>query len=57
LCRRRIVKIDQPMAVDLSLEYWEVILNGHAITQLVGIQDAPSNGFALHHVHAQSRAQ
>ena len=57
LCRRSIVEIDKPMAVDLALEYWEVILNGHAITQSVGIQDAPSTGFASLHVHVQSRAQ
>ena len=57
LCRCRIVEIDEPMAVDLALEYWEVILNGHAITQSVGIQDAPLTGFASPHVHVQSRAQ
>ena len=57
LCRRRIVEINEPMAVDLALEYWKVILNSHAITQLVDIQDAPSIGFASLRVHVQSRAR
>ena len=57
LCCRRIVEIDKPMAVDLALEYWKVILDSYAITQSVYIQDAPSIGFALHRVHVQSRAR
>ena len=55
LRRCGIIEIDESMAIDLTLQYWKVILYGHAITELVGIQDVPSIEFALHHVHAQSR--